>query len=894
MDFNDSNANHPELNPARSEPPLAWTTRVAALQADTVVQRFEKIAAESPEAPAVVMAERQLSYRELNARANQLAHFLRQRQVGPDTPVAICTERSIEMVIGQLAILKAGGAYVPLDASYPMDRLTMMLDDTEAPVLLTQRHLRDALPVRSKTEIICLDDAWAHMETLSIENPVANVTGENLAYIIYTSGSTGRPKGVSVPHRGILRLVLGQDYAPFGPQQRFLLLASPSFDGIIFELWGALLHGGCCVIFPDRWPEFSKLEQVIREQRVSCLWLTSGLFNQIIDHRPQTLASAGSVLIGGEALSASHVQRAMEILPHLALINGYGPTECTTFACAYRIGPMNTWLSSSVPIGPPINNTECHIVDETLAPVAINEPGELLLGGIGLARGYFRRPELTAEKFIPNPFSDDPDARLYRTSDRCRWLPNGLIEYLGRIDDQIKLRGYRIEPGEIEVAMRKLPGVLNGAVLTRDLGAGKQLVSCVVAEAGQELLPSVLRSQLAALLPDYMVPVIIHLVDELPLTGNGKVDRRALATRFAIEAAPPHSPSPDASESVETTLLALWRNILHHPSLGPHDSFFDHGGDSLLCLQLTLEIERILGRSIPVGTVYDSPSPAAFASQWTNLREGMVHPVLRGSGPDTPLFHIPGFTGVEKIHPALAGLFSERRPYYDDLVYAGCGDERMPSERVEEIAAEMVRQIRGVQATGPYCLSGFSFGGLVAYETARQLKAAGENVETVVLWDAVLAHLVMRKNHLQIFQSLLKRLAQRCSSALTHGNINVFFRKSEDFAKIIWFLDKTLPRVLVGNWLERHIPRYDEVSAACFRAYDRYRPEPYTGDVLLFRCTDLDMGILKRIQNLPDLDWGRFVRGALTTHHIDCRHEDLIIEPHASRVMALTREGLSR
>jgi len=876
-------------------PPLAWTTRVQALHEATVTQEFERIAAEYPDAPAVIIGERQLSFHELNARANQLAHLLRSLNIGPDTPVAICTERSIEMVIGQLAILKAGGAYVPLDASYPTERLTMMLDDTEASVLLTQQHLRERLPVSDKTEIICLDEHWARMDRFSTENPITYITGENLAYIIYTSGSTGRPKGVSVAHRGIIRLVLGQDYAPFGPQERYLLLASPSFDGIIFELWGALLHGGCCVIFPDRWPEFDKLEEVIRQHRVTCLWLTTGLFNQIIDHRPQTLSSARSVLIGGEALSAGHVKRAMEILPHLALINGYGPTECTTFACAYRITPPDTWLCDSVPIGPPLNNTECHIVDANLVPVPINVPGELLLGGTGLARGYFRRPKLTAEKFIRNPFNHDPEARLYSTGDLCRWLPNGVIEYLGRIDDQIKLRGYRIEPGEIEAVLRKLPGLLNCAVLTRDIPSGKQLVACVVAAAGQVLSIATLRNQLSSLLPDYMVPSIIRFVDVLPLTPNGKVDRCALAALFASEAASCDAILQDAHQAIEVTLLALWRKVLHQPTLKPNDSFFEYGGDSLLCIELILEIERALGCRIPINAVYTSPSPTAFASQWTHSLNHEAAPVLNGSGPGTPLFHIPGIVGVEKIHPALAKLLDTHRPYYDNLMYAGRADDSEPSDRVDMIAEEMIRQIRQVRPVGPYCLCGHSFGGLVAYEVARQLEAAGERVQTVILWDTVLPKHVARKTTLQMIPGLIKRVIRRCACTSTSEPIErrSFFHLAEDRReRIIQYLATTLPSARAKNWLAALIPPPDKVAVASMRAFHQYHPEPYSGDVVLFRCTDLDLGMLNRIENIPEHGWRQYVRGTLTTHQVACRHVNLTREPHASLVMKITEAAL--
>jgi aspartate racemase len=843
------------------------------------------------------MEGRQLAYRELNERSNQVAHFLRQRRVGPDTPVAICTERSIELVIGQLGILKAGGVYVPLDTTSPQNRITQMLEDTGAAVILTQRHLRDSLPSSNKTEIVCLDEDWPQIATCSIANPSVVITEESPAYIIYTSGSTGRPKGVSIPHRGIVRLVREQDYVPFGPEERHLLLASPSFDAVIFELWGPLLNGGCCVIFPDRLPEFSKLEQVISAQGVSCLWLTASLFNRIIDHRPETLASARHVLIGGEALSTRHVRRARELLPQVALINGYGPTECTTFACTYRIEPESRWQCASVPIGRPINNTECHIVNEAFQPVAINEPGELLLGGAGLALGYHNRPELTVEKFIPNPFNPAPDSRLYRTGDRCRWLPNGLIEYLGRIDDQIKLRGHRIEPGEIEAVLRNLPGVLNSVVLTRDLPHGNQLVACVIPASGATLKPQDLRNQLGLFLPDYMVPAIIRLVDELPLTRNGKVDRRALAARFHVEApsSPPRSTSPVSS--LEDRLLSLWRTVLHNPAIGPADSFFEHGGDSLLSIHLSLEIERALGQRVPISAIYDHPTPAAFARQWNergSTAADQLH--LKGSGPGVPLFHLPGIYGVETLPPSLPPMLAGRRPYYDKLVNPSLLDDTRPLDRVEDLAAAMIRQIRRVRPRGPYCLSGYSFGGIVAYETARQLTAAGERVENVILWDAAPAATLVRKPLPRILRDVTGKFCRDTIPALLRNPFGMIVKLPGITAKkIASILDRFAPKSRLTTLLHPHLPAGSGnlVTSACLRAYHSYVPQPYEGPVLLFHCTKPEDTLgLFMTRDVPGHGWGELIGNMLTIERIHCTHTDFRYEPTTSEIMARTVQAL--
>ena len=866
---------------------------------------FEQVAAARPDTAALSLGGEVVSYRELNRRANRVAHFLRERGVGADKPVAICTERSIELVVGQLGILKAGGAYVPLDASSPPERLALMLEDVGAPLILTQRHLLELLPPEARSRAVCLDVDWAAIARHADHNPAPVAGPDNLAYVIYTSGSTGRPKGVAVPHRGIVRLVHGQDYAPFGPDQRFLLLASPAFDAIVFELWGALLHGATCVIFPERWPDFAKLEKIIREERVTCLWLTAGLFNQIIDHRPETIAFARHVLAGGEALSPKHIRRAQKLLPHVTITNGYGPTECTTFACTYRIGPSSERDGGPIPIGRPINHTECHIVDEKLAPVPVGEPGELLLGGAGLALGYYRRPELPAEKFIPNPFDTDSGSRLYRTGDRCRWRQDGLIEYLGRVDDQIKLRGYRIEPGEIEAALRKLPGVRDATAFAREAegGASKQLVACVVPEPGRALLSAELRAQLAPLLPDYMVPARIRCVEQFPLNGNGKVDRRALAGLFAADAATGGSAAPmpvegraTAGDAVLTSrLLTLWRRVLGEPGLRADQSFFEHGGDSLLSIQLALEIERTFGRRVSMQSIYEHPSAEAFARQWPDREAGCDRLSLRGGGPGAPLFHVPGVGGVEKLSPSRVAVLKGRRRYYDELAHPGAGDDARPLETVDELAEEMARQIRAVHPAGPCVLSGFSFGGILAYETARRLRASGYRVERVVLWDSMCDDLIVRKKPFQVLRDLAVRSAHHFWRTAARGRVREFlFPELTPVQRVLWLklLDRLLPRWILGPRMRGLLPHRDKICLANLRAFHAYRPQPYDGDVLLFRCTSYDVGLFHRLKKTAAHNWERHVRGRLTVHELHCAHEDMMDEPVATVIMEKTERAL--
>jgi amino acid adenylation domain-containing protein/non-ribosomal peptide synthase protein (TIGR01720 family) len=445
-------------------------------------QLFEQQAERTPDAVAVVFEDQKLTYRELNERANQLAHYLRSLGVGPEVLVGICVERSLEAIVGLLGILKAGGAYVPLEPTYPKERLSFMLEETQVSVLLTQAHLAESLPAH-QAHLICLDSDWEIIAQHGEENPAALVTSSNLAYIIYTSGSTGKPKGASVTQRGVVRLVKGSNYANLSAEEVFLQLAPISFDAATFEIWGSLLNGARLVVMPAHTPSLQELGQAIRQNQITTLWLTAGLFHLMVDEQLENLKQVQQLLAGGDILSVSHVLKLLREAKGCRLINGYGPTENTTFTCCYSITDASQ-IVNSVSIGCPISNTQVYILDSLLQPVPIGVPGELYIAGDGLARGYFKRPELTARAFISNPFSDEPDARLYKTGDRARYLPDGNIEYLGRIDSQVKIRGYRIELGEIEETLRHHPAVQDAAAIARDEGSGnKRLVAYVVQNA---------------------------------------------------------------------------------------------------------------------------------------------------------------------------------------------------------------------------------------------------------------------------------------------------------------------------------------------------------------------------------------------------------------------------
>jgi amino acid adenylation domain-containing protein/non-ribosomal peptide synthase protein (TIGR01720 family) len=468
-----------------------WTATATAYPRDAAIHTlFAAEAARRPQAIALIQDDVQITYGELNRRANQLAHHLRSRGVGPETLVGVCLERSTALVVATLGVLKAGGAYVPLDPAYPQERLTLMLHDIQAPVVLTQESLVGHLP-SSHAAVICLDRDWAEIARAPLDNPTAPASADTLAYVIYTSGSTGRPKGVSVSHRSITRLVRGTAYARFGPDEVFLLLAPSSFDAATLELWGALLNGARLVIFPQPKPALADLAASVERHGVTTLWLTAGLFHQMVEHHLVQLRHVRQLLAGGDVLAPASVRQVLETLPGCTLINGYGPTENTTFTCCYPMTDVRQ-IGSTVSIGRPIANTHIYILDPQLRPVPVGVPGELYIGGDGLARGYLNQPDRTAERFVPNPFAapDNPGARLYHSGDLVRYQPDGTIEWLGRLDRQVKLQGHRIELGEIEAALQQYTSVREAVVLVREDRPGdKRLVAYVVTSRSAVRMP---------------------------------------------------------------------------------------------------------------------------------------------------------------------------------------------------------------------------------------------------------------------------------------------------------------------------------------------------------------------------------------------------------------------
>ncbi len=605
----------PALSPEQRHSVLAvWNnTRCEYPRNETVSQLFEQQVRATPFATALVSYEDTLTYDELNRRANRVAHWLTRQGAGPETLVGLCMERSLETYVVILGIVKAGAAYVPLDPAYPAQRLEFLVKDSGVSFVLTTEKLQKLLPA-SLTRVIPLDQVWNEISAEKDHNPEVKASADNLVYLMYTSGSTGVPKGVAVPHRGVVRLVKNNWFADLSGVQTFLQMATLSFDASTWEIWGALLNGARLAIYPSAAASLEDLDTAIRRLRISVLWLTAPLFHQVVDHAPHILKPVKTLLAGGDVLAPASVIKALSYLEGGTLVNGYGPTESTTFACCHRIHSVDQ-IFTTVPIGRPIANTQVYVLSQELELLPPGVTGELFIGGDGLARGYFNRPDLTAEKFIPNPFSAEPGERLYRTGDLVRYSTEGEVEFIGRIDHQIKIRGFRVELGEIEAVLHGHADVQDVAVAVRGAGDNKRVVAYVTPRQGREIRSAELKQFLQSRLAEFMVPSFVMILDKIPLKTSGKIDHEALAIIDERNDDRPYTPP---QTPLEAELTRLWQEVLAVPQVGREDSFYELGGHSLLAIQLVSRIREQYHIPFPIRELMQSPTLIGVAEAVQN------------------------------------------------------------------------------------------------------------------------------------------------------------------------------------------------------------------------------------------------------------------------------------
>ena len=736
----------PLLTPTeRHELLVEWNRTEYDYPRDSCVHElFEAQVEQTPNAVAVVFEDRHLTYRELNNRSNHVAHYLRKLGVGPGVLVGLCMDQSLERIVGLFGVLKAGGAYVPIDPAYPATRLAFMLNDANAPVVLTQRNLIQTLPPLQATKFICLDSPeWAISEG-NAGNPDRTGTNADLVYVIYTSGSTGNPKGVMIPHRAIVNVMSWMQSA-FPSDERDCVLhhTSFSFDPSVLEILTPLLVGGRLVLArPNGHQDPGYLVRTIVRCQVTVLHLVPSTLRMLLE-TPDLNAchSLRNVFCGGEVLTEDLTRRFFEVL-NAELHHVYGPTEVAITSVFYSI-PRDRF-NEIIPIGRPVANTQAYVLDGHRRPVPIGVPGELYLGGVQVGRGYYNRPELTEERFIADPFNNTSGARLYKTGDLVRHLPNGTIQFLDRMDHQVKIRGHRIELGEIETVMRLHPALQEGVVVVRENAPGdKRLVAYVRPESSSPTLLSELRIVLKERLPAYMVPSTFVFLDAFPVTPNGKLDREALP--------PPETRSSESEESelsvpprtaTEEVLAGIWCEFLKLKQVSVHDNFFELGGHSLMVAQMINGINRAFGVSLGVPELFHNPTVEKLArvivtQRPMSRRAPRAFQLQQGKG-ERPVYFI--YAGPNEFR--LAQLMGERYPTFGIEVPwplawrdALANNQTSAFPSMEQLVAPYVAVLSSHTRSSSCLLAGHSFAGLIAFEVAHQLQKQGGSVDLVILFD---------------------------------------------------------------------------------------------------------------------------------------------------------------
>ncbi|MCC5603472.1 non-ribosomal peptide synthetase [Nostoc favosum] len=884
-------------------------------------QLFEAQVQKSPDATALnarsaialVFGNQQLSYKELNIRSNQLAHYLKKIGVQTESLVGICVERSSEMIIGLLGILKAGGAYLPLDPSYPQERLNFMLEDAQVSVLLTQQKLLQYF-TKFPNPIICIDQDWITITQHSAENPNSCVTLENLAYVIYTSGSTGQPKGVLIEHRGLSNLAAYQiEVFNLQSSNRILQFASLSFDASIFEIVMALQIGATLYLAKKECLLPGKaLLELLREKAITHVTLPPTVLAVL---PTESLPALQTIICAGESCSEDIVKRWWN--HSRRFFNAYGPTEATVWSTVAEIKSV----SAKPPIGRPIANTEIYILDKHLQPVPIGILGELYIAGDGRARGYFNCPELTAKKFIPNPFNGKKGARLYKTGDLARYRPDGNIEFVDRTDNQVKIRGFRIELSEIETVISQHNNVEKAIVIAQgNLSDNKHLVAYIVSKPAQKQTIIELREFLKEKLPEYMIPKAFIMLDSLPLTANGKVDR------YALKAIDTRSRSIDKAfiaprTPTESTLAKIWAEVLNVENVGIHDNFFDLGGNSLLAVRLLDQINKQFERDLPLSNLFLNQTIESLAialySKTDSLAWSALVPI-QANGSNPPFFCVHPIFGVVFPYYELAHQLGGNQPLYG-LQPIGI-DGETPLNRIEDMASHYIKALRSVQPKGPYFIGGWSFGGWVAFEMAQQLQNSGEEVALLAVLDTVApikSNLPSLSNAFKfIFTTVVPYmwpffLDYLCLiTAPSKNRINSLTSGFPNFQKLTRYsFWESLTRSLKTNLFSHFIQKEDatvnlisneskrrllsesaivpmlRVFYANSQAVLNYVPQVYPKRINLFR-TRVQLNVA---EGEPSMGWDQLAVGGTEIHHIPGNHLTMLRKPHIQVLAAQLR-----
>ena len=864
---------------------LDWNQTQGDYEWDCCIHHlFEQQVEQTPHHLALQFGEQQLTYRELNQRANQVAHALVRRGVRPDDIVGVHVDRSIEMIVALLGVLKAGGCYLPMDPDYPRDRRLLMVEDAKPKVILTQKHRRGQLGHHCE---LCLDKAsfWANF---SSENRGVGVASHNLAYIIYTSGSTGRPKGVMIEHRALSNFAQAAcaDYG-IGGTDRVLQFASISFDAAAEEIYPCLITGGTLVLrtaeMMDSVPQFVRSCQ---DYGLTVLDLPTAYWHLLVaeldEGTVQLPEAVRIVIIGGEAVNVQRVAQWQQMLWRTGcraqLLNTYGPTEATVVATAQRL-PLPEAEPTEMPvvtIGRSLSNVSTYVLDANLRPLPLGVAGELCIGGAGLARGYLKRPEKTAEQFVASPFN--ANERLYRTGDLVRYLPNGEIDYLGRIDNQVKIRGFRIELGEIETLLLQQDGVEDGVVTAREDQPGqKRLVAYLLPKVGVELSVDVLRSYLGAKLPSYMVPSAFVVLEELPMTPSGKVDRKNLPAPTMAVARESSGSRVELTE-MEQQLVEVWESLLGLEGIQPDCHFFEVGGDSLTALRMLVQLDKRLGMSFTLADLFKAPTLGELAKVIEGGAERMAESTLmplKPSGNKPPLFFINSMT----FGTMLAPHFGEDYPMYCINIFGATeGLLALPEMNLRAIAKRGVADLKVLQPHGPYFLAGYCDNSKMAFEMAQCLKEQGEDVALLAFIDAT-------------WQAEVNTLKSHWQNLLSFGPSYVVEKGKAKLKEMReqWQIKQqqreSLAKAARGDGeteVGRDILLLQQYNAAAAA----HAPELFDGAIDCFLCSEL------RMKSVPLVE--PVAQDGVRIHTVTGYHHTMFSSPHVENLAKQLQEAMVR
>lgn len=820
---------------------------------------FEEQVKLNPDHVALIFGNKEITYHELDRRANQIANYLHKVNIGQEQLVAICLERSPDMIASFLGVLKAGAAYVPFDLTYPKERIAYMLEDSGVSFVITTELIAGDLPAVN-AKVICLDgeaDAIAAQPETSKESSGA----QSLAYVMYTSGSTGKPKGVMIEHRGIVRLVKNISYASVGPEETYMNLGSVAFDVTAFEIYGALLNGGKLVIMNSRKPTFDEIAKTIQQNRVTSLNVTPDRLNVLLEDYSEALVGLQQILPGGEALPVWLAHKCLSKLKGCRLINLYGPTENAVNTTSYLVKEILP-DTTTIPIGRPIANDCLYILDKHLQPVPIGVIGELYMSGDGIGRGYLNKPELTEERFPSDPFSDTPGRKLYRSGDLARYRSDGNVEFVGRIDDQVKIRGCRIELGEIETIVGLFPGVRQSVVgVTTGKDGTKDLVAYVVMKKAAAFDQQKLRSYVRDKLPEYMIPTFFVELQEIPVTPVGKIDRRRLP---APTVAPKEDQITLPRNQIEEKLVQIWEALLDVKPIGITDNFFDLGGNSLLAMRMFTDIDKTFQKKLSVSSIFQEDTieklARAVSSYDQNAEMSSSLVAIQPLGTKPPLFCIHGGGGEVLIYRDLAFQLGNDQPLYGLRFIAS---EQQIS--VESIADQYMKEIREKQPSGPYSLLGFCYGGAIAFEIAHQLIQAGQEVSLL----SVLNFGNPDRQPVKLQNKIINMCKVLVALPAKHRALFI----------------KHKVKNTIGLFKSKFVSNETEDRPTLTKAIRVYKPKPYPSKMLLIRAiTNIDYD--------EKLGWESTDSGSIRVHRVPADHGSLLKKPNIAVVVKFLKDHL--